>query len=79
MKKMGFSFHLSNGNHTLSTTGAVTKALRHNLRGYKNSKNYDPNENLILVGNDDITLGTFENFYTELFSNQWRGIMQVKP
>ena len=68
MKKMGFSFHLSNGNHTLNTTSAVTKALRHNLRGYKNTKNYDPNQNLILVGNDDITLGTFENFYTELFS-----------
>lgn len=68
MKKMGFSFHLSNGNHTLSTTSAVTKALRHNLRGYKNTKNYSPSENLILVGNDDITLGTFENFYTELFS-----------
>lgn len=65
---MGFSFHLSNGNHTLNTTSAVTKALRHNLRGYKNTKNYDPNQNLILVGNDDITLGTFENFYTELFS-----------
>ena len=65
---MGFSFHLSNGNHTLNTTSAVTKALRHNLRGYKNQKNYDPNENLILIGNDDITLGTFENFYTELFS-----------
>ena len=69
MKQMGFSFHLSNGNHTLSTTSAVTKALRHNLRGYKNTKNYDPNENLILVGNDDITLGTFENFYKELFSS----------
>ena len=69
MKKMGFSFHLSNGNHTLSTTSAVTKALRHNLRGYKNTKNYDPNENLILVGNSDTTLGTFENFYNELFSS----------
>lgn len=68
MKKMGFSFHLSNGNHTLGTTSAVTKALRHNLRGYKNAKNYDPNQNLILVGNDDITLGTFENFYNELFA-----------
>lgn len=68
MKKMGFSFHLSNGNHTLNTTSAVTKALRHNLRGYKNTKNYDPNQNLILIGNDDITLDTFENFYTELFS-----------
>lgn len=65
---MGFSFHLSNGNHTLGTTSAVTKALRHNLRGYKNAKNYDPNQNLILVGNDDITLGTFENFYNELFA-----------
>lgn len=65
---MGFSFHLSNGNHTLSTTSAVTKALRHNLRGYKNTKNYDPNENLILFGNNDITLNSFENFYTELFS-----------
>ena len=69
MKQIGFSFHLSNGNHTLSTTSAVTKALRHNLRGYKNTKNYDPNENLILVGNSDITLGTFENFYNELFSS----------
>ena len=69
MKKMGFSFHLSNGNHTLNTTSAVTKALRHNLRGYKNTKNYSPSENLILVGNDDITLGTFENFYNELFSS----------
>lgn len=68
MKQMGFSFHLSNGNHTLSTTSAVTKALRHNLRGYKNTKNYSPSENLILVGNDDITLGTFENFYNELFA-----------
>lgn len=68
MKKMGFSFHLSNGNHTLSATSAVTKALRHNLRGYKNAKNYDPNQNLILVGNNDITLGTFENFYNELFA-----------
>ena len=65
---MGFSFHLSNGNHTLSTTSAVTKALRHNLRGYKNQKNYDPNQNLILVGNDDITLNSFENFYNELFA-----------
>lgn len=65
---MGFSFHLSNGNHTLSTTSAVTKALRHNLRGYKNTKNYDPNENLILVGNNDITLNSFENFYNELFA-----------
>lgn len=69
MKKMGFSFHLSNGNHTLSTTSAVTKALRHNLRGYKNQKNYDSNQNLILMGNSDITLGTFENFYNELFSS----------
>lgn len=68
MKKMGFSFHLSNGNHTLSTTSAVIKALRHNLRGYKNQKNYDPNQNLILVGNSDTTLNSFENFYTELFS-----------
>lgn len=68
MKQMGFSFHLSNGNHTLSTTSAVTKALRHNLRGYKNQKNYDPNQNLILVGNDDITLNSFENFYNELFA-----------
>lgn len=69
MKKMGFSFHLSNGNHTLSTTSAVTKALRHNLRGYKNTKNYSPSENLILVGNNDITLNSFENFYNELFSS----------
>lgn len=68
MKQMGFSFHLSNGNHTLSTTSAVTKALRHNLRGYKNTKNYDPNENLILFGNNDITLNSFENFYNELFA-----------
>lgn len=68
MKQMGFSFHLSNGNHTLSTTSAVTKALRHNLRGYKNQKNYDPNQNLILVGNDDITLNSFENFYNGLFA-----------
>lgn len=69
MKQMGFSFHLSNGNHTLSTTSAVTKALRHNLRGYKNQKNYDPNQNLILIGNNDITIKSFENFYNELFSS----------
>lgn len=62
-----YSFHISSKSHAIKTTNSLNSVFKHNLRKYKNEKNYDKNLIVELEKNNVKSAVDFKKYFNNLF------------
>lgn len=62
-----YSFHISSKSHAIKTTKSLNSVFNHNLRKYKNEKNYDKNLIVELEESDVKSAVDFKKYFNNLF------------
>ena len=62
-----YSFHISSKSHAIKTTKSLNSVFKHNLRKYKNEKNYDKNLIFELEKSDVKSAADFKKYFNNLF------------
>jgi hypothetical protein len=65
-----YSFHISSKSHAIKNTKSLNSVFKHNLRKYKNEKNYDKNLILELEKTDVKSAADFKKYFNNLFFNE---------
>ncbi len=64
---ISYSFHLSKGKTAITSKRKLVQSLKHILRKYRYSKEYDKNKIQIICGSDQSLLGGVQDIYHEQF------------